>query len=120
MNEKEPEEIRIMIEDNIREIAGNSGYSYLNSYNEQWRDANDYVHELEDMDTRYLNNCLREIKRASKFINLRFENITKIIDLSKYNLNEEYKSRIIYIGKCCLRDAFNEKKGEIESELLTR
>jgi hypothetical protein len=109
------------IKNNRRKIAGNSGYGYLNCYNGQWKDGNDYVHELKDMDERYLNNCLRELNKATRLIHLKFENISEIVELlDYYNLTEEDRLEIVYIGKCWLEKLFDEKIDEIEEELNAR
>ncbi|MBU3106698.1 hypothetical protein [Clostridium gasigenes] len=120
MSESDLEKITLKIKYGIRKIAGNSGYGYLNCYNDHWKDASDYVRAFRTMDTRYLKNCLNEIKKCDRNIDLKFSFIDEVIDLSEYKLTQEDKLEIVSIGESFLLKLINEKKEEIKTEIDSR
>lgn len=120
MKDKTLNEIKQIVESGIKEIAENGGCMYLNCSQGEWRDCNDYIHELKDMDTQYLKNCLRELNNAGRGISLHYEIIKKSIDLSGHRFTLKDKSEIVMIAKKKLYELFDLKKQEIENEISMR
>lgn len=123
MINNDKEIIEYKIKSSIREIAGNSGYGYLNCYKNQWKDCEDnihYIHDKDDMSEEYLINCLGQIERDSGPIRLKFTTISKKAGLEIFNLSEKEKEDIVTIGNKELEKLFNQKKEEIEKELEAR
>ncbi|MDU1602509.1 hypothetical protein ACQPUI_08145 [Clostridium butyricum] len=113
-------EIEDKVAHGIKEIAQNSGCMYLNCSLGEWRDCNNYIHELKEMDTKYLERCLRELNNAGRGISLHYESIKKSVDLSGHRFTMEEKSEIISIAKKQLYTLFDLKKQEIQSQLEIR
>lgn len=117
----------------IKDIAECTGISYLNCWVGEWKDGAGNVHNLDEMSSRYLENCLKELNKGVEFCKymyvgqLRGRLIKIINDIDRYNrysdidtLNEEEKKEIAM----CIRDEalklMEEKISEIEDELERR
>lgn len=52
---------------NVKKIADYTGLGYLNCNEGMWKDCGDNLHEIEEMSTKYLKNCKRELKNGIQF-----------------------------------------------------
>ncbi|WP_113886187.1 hypothetical protein [Clostridium butyricum] len=118
-NEKE-EKIKEKIRESIRKIAGNGGYGYLDCFETRWKDYQDKIHDLEEMSSDYLDNCLGELKRGDKFANLGFDTIAKQADFRGFRFSPKDKEFVKEMAVKELRTLMLQKKKEIEDELKSR
>lgn len=120
MTQTELEKIELKIKSKIRKIAGNTGYGYLNCYNNQWKDGGDYIHKISEMDTKYLKRCLRTVTDSNYGINPHFDAINEVIKIVETNLTNVDKDKIIDKTREYLHELHNEKIECIENELASR
>lgn len=113
-------EITDIVQEAAKKIAGNSSYIYLNSEEGQWRDAENHVHYIRNMETQYLKNCLRELKNGGGMIYLKFSNVKNNCDLSGHRFSIEDKSKIVNIAKEEIANLVDLKTKEIKAELAKR
>lgn len=120
MNNADFEEISFIIKHNIKKIAGNSGFGYLDCNHGEWKDGGEYVHKIYRMESNHLKNCLKEIDRSARFSTTEYEYISEVVDLNDYELNDEEKNKIRCEVIGFLHELFEEKRNIIISELKSR